>query len=120
MGRSFTSLHRTPTWCAISALVAVLLAGEMNRQNSLSWRFLVPTANDCSPVEDSEESSDEVIVAAPGHRARPRPRHSARPASLLTQLLRLQVHPQSDSTLFHVLDPVGFATFTGRGLPLRC
>jgi hypothetical protein len=114
---SFLNWQRRPAWCAISVLVAVLVAGETTRPRAFSWNLLVPVTSDPAPVEETE-SADEVLLAKPRHRVRCRSTlwplaepcllawNSHCPGLLLPSLLR------------HTLVPEG--PLHNRGLPLRC
>lgn len=119
MVRWFLDWHRTPAWCAVCALVVVLLVGDMTRlPASLSWMLLVPTNNEHSSSEENENAPDEVLAATTRQRARCR----LSAWTLLSSVASIAESPFSCNPLssFRALAVIPPSAMHHRGLPLRC
>lgn len=120
MLRSSRDWCQTFAWCATSALVIVLIAGELTmRQPSRSWKLLGPATNgERAPVEENERGGDEIVAATPRQRARCRPTpqvHCLPPALIHSPLLA------SDCLLWSRLPDLNRRlALLERELPLRC
>ena len=119
MARSVLTWHRTQTWCAVGALVVVLLGGDLTRSQSSPCRFFIPSPGDQqSPAEENETGTNEVLPAAP--RQRPRCRLPVQPHPVPIAPVRLGALPTDSPPPADVLHFTCRAPTPGRGLPLRC
>jgi hypothetical protein len=115
MAGAFRNWHGKPTWCAVSALVVVLLAGEMTRPSSATWKLLVPTGSERGPVEEHEKTADEIVAAAPRQRTRCRLAARSIPT---TQALPAVPSPSLSCLRFP--ESATHRPLSRRALPLRC
>lgn len=116
---SFFDRHRPVPWGAVARLLLIaLLVGEMTRQPSFAWRFLLPSTVSPFPIEEGEQEVNEIVLATPRQRTRCRLERRSLP---LPSALACQVpwsHGIRTSMQFrHAADTCRVAE---RGLPLRC